>query len=232
MRSFLLLSGMTFLTIACRQSSVQQATSSERHVSDTSLSTAPRPVPPQDIHNLPQGLAKFVPAGYIAIDSTSGNLNLDAYPDMILVLKKDGETASSDNAHNKPEKRPLIVLTGQGDNSYKLEKRNDNVVLCVDCGSGQTDPFTGITIKHGYFSVEHGMAGGSQQVKIITFKYNKDKANWFLHQDGAINYKFNDSTDDYAEALEKENEQIRRKKDFGLIPFEQYNIYKANPVNK
>ena len=231
MRGLLFLSVLTFFT-ACRQNSVQQATSNETHISDSNPATVPTQIPPQDIHNLPQGLAKFVPAGYTAIDSTSGNLNPDPYPDMILVLKKDGETASSDNAHNKPEKRPLLILTGQGDNSYKLEKRNDNVVLCVDCGSGQTDPFTGITIRHGYFSVEHGMAGGSQQVKIITFKYDKQRANWFLHQDGAINYKFNDSTDDYAEALEKDNEQIRRKKDFGLIPFEEYNVYKTSPENK
>lgn len=180
----------------------------------------------QEINNLPPSIAQFVPAGYIAIDTTSGDLNLDAYPDMVLVLKKSGEETSSDFAKNRPEKRPLIILAGQPDKSYKLEKRNDNVVLCIDCGGAEGDPFTGITIKKGYFSVEHGISGGAHWVQIITFKYNKQKANWYLHQDGAISYKFNDSTDDNAEALVKDNETIKRKKDFGLVSFDQYDVYK------
>jgi hypothetical protein len=212
------------LIVSCNQSGT--TTKSESSKTDSAVVAAPRhDTLAQEIGNLPQSITQFVPEGYAAIDTTKGDLNLDAYDDMIVVLKKDGEKSTSNYANGKPERRPLLILTGKAGGTYRLQKRNDNVVLCMDCGTGQTDPFSGIAIKRGYFSVEHGMGGGANKVQVITFKYDKTKGDWLLHQDGAINYKFNDSTDDYAEDLEKENEQIRRRKDFGIVPFEKFDVY-------
>jgi hypothetical protein len=52
----------------------------------------------QDIENLPPSLLKFVPDGYTALDTASGDLNFDQYADMIMVLKKNGEDTIPDGS--------------------------------------------------------------------------------------------------------------------------------------
>ena len=111
-----------------------------------------------DIENLPKEIKAFVPEGYEALNATSGNLNLDAIPDVILVVHQPNEKETSDVVDH-PTKRPLLVLIGEGNNKYRLAARNDNAVYCVDCGGVFGDPFEGISIKNGIFSVEH--YGGS-----------------------------------------------------------------------
>lgn len=107
---------------------------------------------------VPSNLKNFVLKGYDVLDITKGDLNRDAYPDAIMILCKKDEKETSD-VIDHPEKRPLLVLIGQADKTYKLAVSSNNAVYCVDCGGQMGDPFTGITIKNGYFSVEH--YGGS-----------------------------------------------------------------------
>ena len=113
---------------------------------------------PESSVSVPSNLKNFILKGYEVLDITKGDLNRDAYPDAIMVLFKKGERETSDVIEH-PEKRPLLILIGQANKSYKLAARSDNAVYCVDCGGQMGDPFTGITIKNGYFSVEH--YGGS-----------------------------------------------------------------------
>ncbi len=72
--------------------------------------------------------------------------------------------------------RPLLILIG---NSYgnlkKVAHNNNNTVLCHNCGGIFSDPFEGITIKNGYFSVEHYGGSNWRWTEIITYKYLKDK---------------------------------------------------------
>ena len=126
------------------------------------------------------------------------------------------------------EKRPLLLLLGQVDSSYKLACRNDNAVYCIDCGGVFGDPFTGTTIKNGYFSIEHGIAGGQHWEQVTTFKYDRAKGNWFLYKDHFISYKLNDSRDENAEALVKETDKLKTVRNFGTVPFEKFNIYSEN----
>lgn len=109
-----------------------------------------------------------------------------------------------------------------------MKARNDNSVLCIDCsGSIHGDSFVGVKIKNGYFSVEHYTVGGNDKwSKIITFKYDKSKNNWFLHRDGMEFFGWN--PDENGEAIIKTGETILTKKNFGIIPFETYDIYKDN----
>ncbi|AYN03520.1 hypothetical protein [Flavobacterium sp. 140616W15] len=177
------------------------------------------------IDSLDQDLKAFVPKGYSVISIESGDLNLDEYTDAILVLRKTSEESTSNYAENKPDKRPMLLLIGQRDGTYKLAYQNNNAVYCIDCGGLFGDPFTGITIKNGYFSIEHGVSGGHHWEHVTTFKYNKTKNNWFLYKDHYINYKFNDSADENAEALVIDYEKLKTVKDFGEISFEKFNIY-------
>ncbi len=174
-----------------------------------------------DILNLPISLNQFIPSGYTAIDTLSGDLNSDDYNDMLLVYKKNGEDSTSNSIEN-PEKRTLIILIGQPDKTYKLVAQNRNVVYCVDCfGGTMGDSFMGLVIKNGYFSIEH--YGGSiwRTARTITFKYSKIEQNWFLHKDGIESFHATDEN-------EKKTTEIKTKKDFGIVPFEKFDIYKEN----
>jgi len=161
----------------------------------------------------------FVPEHYAILDSVSGDLNLDGYPDLILVLKHMDEEETSDvNGDEVP--RPLLILTGQADQSFQLAKRNDNTVYCFDCGGMMGDPYAGITIKDAYFSVEHYGGSGSRWVRIITYKYSKADNEWYLHKDGRESYSTMDPNKVESNSL--------TTKDFGQVKFEDFNISDEN----
>jgi len=167
--------------------------------------------------DVPANLKGFIPAGYIALDLTKGDLNLDSYPDAVMVLYKKVEEKTSD-VIDHPEKRPLLLLLGQADKSYKLATRSDNAVYCVDCGGQMGDPFTGITIKKGYFSVEHYGGSAWRWTRIITFKYSPSEKNWFLHKDGGERF--------HAISHEEVKTEVKTVKNFGKVPFQKFDIYK------
>ncbi len=173
----------------------------------------------EGITNLPENISKFIPKGYTTINVTSGNLNLDDFSDTILVLKKNGEESNQNE-----DRRPILIVSGQPNKSFKLEKRNDNAVFCYACGGIGGDPFVGITIKNGYFSIEHGVAGGQHWDQITTFKYNKSKSNWFLYKDGFESYELGDNPD--GNALVRTVNKQETVKDFGAISIDNYDIYK------
>lgn len=170
-------------------------------------------------------LKSFIPKGYEAIAEKKGNLNLDKTEDCILVLRKVTEETTSNMDEGKPDKRIVLLLLGQKDGSYKLAYKNQNVADCIDCGGVFGDPFSGISIKNGYFSIEHKIAGGHHWEQIITFKFNKTKNNWYLYKDHFINYVLNTSNDPNAEALIADVDKLKTVKDFGEISFQNFNIY-------
>jgi hypothetical protein len=179
----------------------------------------------ENIYSIPENLNIFIPTGYSVINISSGDANLDGLIDKILVLRKNTEQSTSNYVEGKPDKRPLLLLLGESKDTYKLIYRNDNVVYCIDCGGAFGDPFTGTTIKNGYFSIESGISGGQHWEQVITFKYDPLKNNWFLYKDHYVSYKMNDSNDVNAEALVKDIDTLKTQKDFGVIPFETFNMY-------
>ena len=179
----------------------------------------------ETIDTLREVLKAFIPSGYSAINVSSGDANLDGLTDEILVLRKNTEESTSNYADNKPDKRALLLLLGQSDGSFKPALRNENAVYCIDCGGAFGDPFTGTTIKDGYFSIEHGIAGGQHWEQVTTFKFDKSKGNWFLYKDHLISYKLNESNDEDADALVKDTDKLETAKDFGIVPFDEFNIY-------
>jgi len=170
----------------------------------------------EEVKNLAENIKSFVPVNYAVLDTVSGNLNLDNYNDMILVLKKIGEEKTSDVVDN-PEKRPLLILIGESNNKYKLIERNENTVYCIDCGGIMGDPFMGVVIKNGYFSVEHYGGSAWRWSRVITYKYSKEENNWFLHKDGGESF--------HASEPEKVETKVETTKDFGKILFRDFNIY-------
>ncbi|GGI51700.1 hypothetical protein GCM10011425_29120 [Mucilaginibacter galii] len=172
---------------------------------------------PKLVVTVPANLKGFVLKGYDVLDLTKGDLNRDNYPDAIMVLYKKGEEKTSD-VISHPEKRPLLILICQPNKTYKLAGRSENAVYCVDCGGQMGDPFTGITIKNGYFSVEHYGGSAWRWTRIVTFKYSALDKNWFLFKDGGERF--------YAITHEEVKTKVSTVKNFGRVPFENFDIYK------
>jgi hypothetical protein len=166
---------------------------------------------------LPDELKEFVPAGYSFLGGEKGNLNLDQYADIVLVLKKDNEKETSDVVEH-PEKRPLLILLGQADKTYKMTARNDNTVYCVDCGGVFGDPFDGLTITNGNFSINHYGGSSWRWTRVITYKYSPADKNWYLFRDGSDSY--------HTSNPNKSETKILTAKNFGRVPFEKFDIYK------
>ena len=170
----------------------------------------------EKVKNIGENIKDYIPQDYAVLYTVTGNLNLDNYVDIIVVLKKIGEENTSDVIDN-PEKRPLLILIGQDNNKYKLVERNDNTVYCIDCGGVMGDPFMGAVIKNGYFSVEHYGGSAWRWTRVITYKYSKEDNNWFLHKDGSESFHVNE-----PELVEK---TIETTKDFGKVLFKDFDIY-------
>jgi hypothetical protein len=171
----------------------------------------------QEQPTVPDAVMKAIPKGYELLNSASGDLNLDPYPDLLLVLRQANEAETSDAALH-PGKRPLLIFTGGPGHTYRLAARNDNAVYCVDCGGMMGDPFTDIVIKHGYFSIEHYGGSAWRWTRIITFKYAPAEENWLLYKDGNESF--------HASEPDKITTKTYTVKNFGRVPFARFDIYK------
>jgi hypothetical protein len=158
-------------------------------------------------------------SGYSILDTVSGDLNRDSYKDLIIVYRKDNEDKTSD-INNNPVYRPLLIYIGQSDGTLKLTAQNEKAVLCYDCGGMMGDPFSQIVIKNGYFTIEHYGGSAWRWSRLITFKYSNIDSTWYLHKDGGDSF--------HASDPEKVTTKVRTTKDFGVIPFEKFDVFKEN----
>lgn len=127
-------------------------------------------------------LKSFIPEGYKILDSTKCDLNQDGFTDYIVILKNDKETVESEM------KRPLLIIEGNKTGTLKMVAKNDDVVLCFDCGGIFGDPYSGITVKKNYFSIEHYGGSNWRWTRIITFKYDQKSQKYILHKDAGESF--------------------------------------------
>lgn len=165
----------------------------------------------------PEALLTFFPKNYMLKDTVRGDLNLDGIKDLILVLNKVGEEETSDIIDN-PEKRLMLILLGQKNNTYQKSKQSENAIYCYDCGGMLGDPFQKITVKDGEFAIEHFGGSSWRWARTTKFKYIKDSEDWYLIEDALVNSHSGDP--DNIEVA------IKTAKDFGEVKFEDFDIYK------
>jgi len=179
------------------------------------LTVSPQ-APPNPTPALPAAILRALPAGYVVLNATRGDLNRDATPDWLVVLNKPDEAKTSDVVDH-PTKRPLLLFVGGPGGTYTLAARSDNAVYCVDCGGMMGDPFMGLTIKNGYFTVEHYGGSAQRWTRYVTFKYDPATRTWLLHRDGSEQFH----------ALDPEHGTTTAKttKNFGRVPFTKFDIY-------
>ena len=161
---------------------------------------------------LPQKISKFIPSGYALLDTAIGDLNLDKYRDIILVLKTIGEDTALDATEFK---RSLLLLLGHADKTFTLAARNDNIVYCFQCGGIFGDPYDGIEIRKGIFTVRNFGGSNDRWSNDITFKYSPADKTWYL-------YKIVDKSWNVFH-LDKIETSVQTKKSFGIVSFKKYN---------
>ncbi|HVX50514.1 MAG TPA: hypothetical protein VHB48_10160 [Chitinophagaceae bacterium] len=159
-----------------------------------------------------KSLNEFIPQGFTILDTASGDLNRDSITDMVLILQNRYENFNTDTT------RPLLLLQGCGNELYKLLARNDSVVLCFGCGGIYGDPYNGIVIKHGYFSIQHLGGSGWRWTRIITFRYIPKTKQFILHRDAGEYWHVSDPS--------KTTGIINNKEDFDKLPFNKFSYAK------
>ena len=176
---------------------------------------AQQPIAP--VPTLPAAIRRALPAGYAVLAAEPGDLNRDALPDWLVVLNKPDEQQTSDVVA-RPTKRPLLLFVGGAGGTYTLAARSDNAVYCVDCGGMMGDPFMGLTIKKGYFTVEHYGGSAQRWTRFVTFRYDPAGRTWLLHRDSHERFQSLDPEHGTTTAT--------TAKDFGRVPFTRFDIYK------
>jgi hypothetical protein len=156
-------------------------------------------------------LARFVPSGYRVEAVSKGDLNRDAFLDQVVLLRQleVDTTVAGDEAT-----RPLLLLLGTATHTYTLAARNDNAVLCTGCGGMMGDPFQGIAIKKGYFSLEYYGGSAWRWTHVTTFRYDPAQRTWFLSREGGGSF--------HATEPEKLTTHVRTGSDFGRVAFRDY----------
>jgi hypothetical protein len=146
-----------------------------------------------------------------------GNLNRDSLPDLVAIYDYNRENANSDTESlDNPLDRTMLLYVGLPDGKLQLAKRNDRAVLCSNCGGQLGDPFDGITIKNGFFTLEFSGGTAFRWSRFVTFKYSKEERNWFLHRDGGETFTIHNP--------DIVNHYMETTADFGVISLDMFMI--------
>jgi hypothetical protein len=127
---------------------------------------------------IPAAARPFVAAETRPIAFATGDLDRDGRPDALLVL--EATTRKPDDEESDGFTRTLVVLVGQADGTYREAARNAKVAYCTGCGGVMGDPFEGVEVKPGSFTVSN--AGGSnwRWSHAYTFNYSRRDRTWQL----------------------------------------------------
>lgn len=115
----------------------------------------------------------FVPFGFVIKDSVVGDLNMDAFPDAVLVLRPIDEAWMDQRA------RPVLVLIGGPAGHFEMAVRNDHVTLPKEAGQMFGEPYNGVEIDSGTFIVKHYGGSRFRWTCDYVFEYDETERSWF-----------------------------------------------------
>jgi hypothetical protein len=171
---------------------------------------------------LSHDLSKFIPKGYIVIDTAIGNLNLDKYKDIILVVKAIGEDTAE---YTWDYKRLLILLLGNSGKTFTFAARNDNILFTYDRSNPFGDSYEGIQINNGLFKIRQHSGGASlASEEEITFKFSITDKTWYLFKVVEESWTRNRT----RKGIEKANNEtmIYTQKHFGIVSIKNYHDWR------
>jgi hypothetical protein len=127
---------------------------------------------------IPPAIRPFVLEGTLPLALEKADLDGDGLQDAVLVLEK--QKTSPDAPDIEEGQRPLLVLLGQPDGSYRLAKRNDRIVYCSTCGGIMGDPFQWVEVGPRTFTVHHYGGSAWRWSNAFTFNYSRRDHTWQL----------------------------------------------------
>lgn len=128
-------------------------------------------------------LKEFIPEGYKIKDTAFGDLNDDGKMDVLMILVSVKEEDASYVDTSFELQRPLMILTQQTDGKLMLAKRNDNVVLCKQCGGVFGDPYAGLLIAGSSFEISFYGGSSWRWGDVYDFEWNNVKKTWVLDRE-------------------------------------------------
>lgn len=163
------------------------------------------PVCAQDDIEAPAELAPLF-TGRVIVAVEKGDLNRDGSEDVIVVsqpVAKEG----ADPYEDVPRRLSLFV---REEGRLRLAKENEKVVYCATCGGVFGDPFNGIIIKPGRFTVSHYGGSAWRWTADYSFAWSRRDRTWQLVK--IERSSFHATTPD-----EQESQVEKPPKDFGKI---------------
>ncbi|MCM2551613.1 hypothetical protein [Burkholderia glumae] len=169
---------------------------------------------------LPAAVVRLLPPGYTVLDHLAGSLTDAGRTDYLVVVARPAANGAP------PSPRPLLVFTQRADGGYALAARNDHVVMRADEGGVSGDPYLdldsdGLAIKHRYFSVQNGVAGGPNHWSDnVTFHYDPARRTWLFHQRIVHDSEMNRDPSPNADALLPDHVTVERADRARPVTFE------------
>jgi hypothetical protein len=140
---------------------------------------------------LSKELKAFVIKGYEVLGAAEGDVNGDGRKDAVLVLKQAGEDSLSYELAETAS-RPLLLLTRDAGGRLKQAVRNDDLVLCAQCGGVFGDPWEGISISKGQIMINfYGGSNWRWSIQYV-FAWQATAKDWLLVQERNISYHTSD----------------------------------------
>jgi hypothetical protein len=158
---------------------------------------------------------KYIPKDSYIFQEYTSDLNQDGVLDKILIVAskdEDGAKEGSDAYYRK-----LLILLG-GKDGFKKVVETSKLIYCKTCGGMMGDPFTDITIKPPYFTIEHYGGSAWRWQSYITFKYSIADKKFYLYKTGDVSF--------HAPDAEKTKVKIKTVKNFGKVEIHKFDIYK------
>lgn len=120
----------------------------------------------------------FVPDGYHIMEAVYGDLNLDSFPDAVVVMRHASDRAGS----YSDIPRWVYVLTGNSDGTYTVRAKNKHATYAQEGGQLFGEPFNGIETEHGRFTIKHYGGSRYRWTSDYVFAYDAQKADWHYVQ--------------------------------------------------
>jgi hypothetical protein len=174
----------------------------------------------------PPEIARFVPAGFRALDFVTADLDADGAQDAVLILRRTDE----DDVANGEARRPLLVLLRQPDGRLAQARRTERLVYCRACGGMLGDPYQSLTAARGRFTLS--LAGGSASshwAVEYTFAYDRAAKDWLLEEEKNAG----DDRGDEPTASDREGDErsswtkVLNRRQLGDVPLERFD-YEAS----
>ncbi len=148
-----------------------------------------------------QKLADFVPAGWIMLDSATGDLDKDGLDDAAIILQYKDSTVIINNDEDTTVTKPriLLVLLKNSISRELAVLEQSNSFILMDNNPARDDPYQELKIAGGILHIEFHLFYnmGSWYVTNAAYKFRYQKAQLVLI--GADYFSFHRATHDFEE---------------------------------